>query len=282
MWSSLQRFVRRACLAASASLVVLGVVATSPVSAADTTVDVLEREFLAQFNAERASRGIAPFELHDDLNGFAFRWSAQMAGSQDLEHSSDGRAEIVGYGPTSGRVTAAFMQSTSHRNLITDPNLGQIGIGVVCDENDRLWVTAQFYRIDRSLGTQRSSSPSPVATSNQSGTGCSDSRSEAIVTDLYQALLARPVEESGLKFWSTRIDNGTSPTGIADRLLASPEYRQRFGYPSNEDFVRGLYRSVLGREGDRVGIRYWTSVLERGMTRGAVASGFATSVEAYD
>lgn len=46
---------------------------------------------------------------------------------------------------------------------------------------------------------------------------------------------------------------------------------------SNYDFVAGLYRNLLGREGDPGGKNYWTSVLDTGVTRANVTEAFVVT-----
>ena len=99
MWSSL---VRRLVLIFGAALLLLGAVAPSAAIAAPTLVDSIEDEFFGQFNDERSARGLVPFERNQQLEATAIRWSSRMASGQDLRHSSDGLAEIIGYGGWSG------------------------------------------------------------------------------------------------------------------------------------------------------------------------------------
>jgi len=274
MWSSL---ARRLVLIFGAALLLLGAVAPSTAMAAPTLVDSIEDEFFGQFNDERSARGLAPFQRNQQLEATAIRWSSEMASGQGLQHSSEGLAEIIGYGGWSGQITVAFMNSPSHRNLVVDPNLGQIGIGVVCDENDRLWATAQFYRIDRTLGTQRSSAASPIVTPTAQGSDCNDHGATASIERLYLAILGRPADDAGLRYWSTRVENGVSVVSVADRFVGSDEYRQIYGTTPDAEFVDDIYRSVLGRTGDSQGRAYWIARLERGMTRGAVVASFTES-----
>jgi len=65
-------------------------------------------------------------------------------------------------------------------------------------------------------------------------------------------------------------------------------YRPRYDYPrdryfgdyeANREFVSGLYRSLLGREGAPSEIRYWLRYMERGMPRREVVRRFMDSPE---
>ncbi|MCR5000140.1 MAG: DUF4214 domain-containing protein, partial [Lachnospiraceae bacterium] len=48
---------------------------------------------------------------------------------------------------------------------------------------------------------------------------------------------------------------------------------------SNEDYIRNMYRTFLGREADETGFNDWVSQLENGNTRDEIFAGFANSVE---
>ena len=51
------------------------------------------------------------------------------------------------------------------------------------------------------------------------------------------------------------------------------------GTNSDEEFVRGLYKSILGREADAEGLKYWLDALKNGMSREDVKKGFYNSQE---
>jgi Ca2+-binding RTX toxin-like protein len=53
----------------------------------------------------------------------------------------------------------------------------------------------------------------------------------AVVDRLYQALLERPADPSGLMTWTAFLEAGATPEGLVERIFASVEYRDRFGAP---------------------------------------------------
>ena len=240
---------------------------------------VLEQQFMLQINAERAARGLEPMTNDPTLVTASRRWSDTMAGSNTLYHSSDGRAEIVGYGGRSGQITDAFMNSPGHRNLIVDPNLRFAGAGVSCDANGRLWVTVQFRRLDTRLATLSSSSPNPSVTSADAGSSCGDSSHIGSVRRLYQAFFLRDSDQAGLDYWVGQRNQGVSLEAIADHFASSDEFRARYGSLRNKDFVDMVYRNVLGRSPDQAGYDYWVGQLRGGMTRGEMMVGFSQSAE---
>lgn len=251
-----------------------------PTASASELEAVLSSEFFSQINAERARRGIAPVTLRDDLTVASLNWTDAMANSNTLSHSTDGRAEIVGYGSRSGQVTDAFMRSPGHRNLIVDPNLTTAGIGVACDANGRLWVTVQFLRADTSLATRSSSPAQPIATPASSGSGCSTPVvNTGAIRRLYQAYFLRPSDQTGLDYWAGQQARGVELAVISEQFAASPEFASRYGSLSNRAFVDLVYRNVLGRASDGGGLDYWVGQLNRGMPRGEMMIGFSESPE---
>ncbi len=241
---------------------------------------LLEAEFLAQLNAERAARGMSPLALRSHIAADAVDWADTMATSHGLVHSGQGRAEIIGYGFRSGQITEAFMKSAGHRHLIVDPNLVTAGIGVTCDSNGRIWVAIQFERHDRSIGTRSSSPATPRVTPSSEGSDC-DTRSAHTgpLRRLYRAYFLRDSDSTGLAFWSSKVQAGWTLASISDHFAGSGEFINRYGSLSDRDFVTMVYSNVLGRRPDSGGYAYWTGRLRSGLSRGAMMIGFSESPE---
>ncbi len=70
---------------------------------------------------------------------------------------------------------------------------------------------------------------------------------------------------------------------VADAFATSPEFEEHFGgldALTPEEFVRALYRNILGREGEEAGVAFWTGVMEDGLLDEAAAlAAFAESPE---
>ena len=98
-----------------------------------------------------------------------------------------------------------------------------------------------------------------------------------VVSDYYRAVLGRSPDDAGLKYWVSALGAGDRLEHILASLLASPEYFARQGNDVTE-FVKGVYRDVLGRPGDPAGVGYWSNVANVS-GRGEVASSFVTSPE---
>lgn len=97
---------------------------------------------------------------------------------------------------------------------------------------------------------------------------------------LYQSALDRTPEKVGLGFWIAVLEGGTKLTDVAHAFIGSAEFQQRFGVNSdNAAFVDNLYRNVLHRAGDTVGVAHWTNALEHGASHADVLVSFSESTE---
>lgn len=107
---------------------------------------------------------------------------------------------------------------------------------------------------------------------------------QAVVTRLYETVLDRAADAEGLNFWLSNLEDGTiNVQAIAQNLLASSEYLGKASASAtNADFVASLYTQLLNRAADTAGQEFWVSVLDSGLSREAVAVGFAASQEAAD
>ena len=98
------------------------------------------------------------------------------------------------------------------------------------------------------------------------------------VARLYRTALERPPDPVGLQEWSSALEAGIiSGESIAFEFLFCLEMELR--NLSEENFVRVLYNSMLGREPDPEGLAGWTNVLLQGASRFDVFTSFVNSVE---
>lgn len=97
---------------------------------------------------------------------------------------------------------------------------------------------------------------------------------EAVVTALYEDLLGRTVDASGLETWSARLMTGTGQPELVGVLTRSEEYlRLR---------ITQAYREVLGREPEAAGMAYWyDAILHQRATVDDVKRRFYDSQEYY-
>ncbi len=99
----------------------------------------------------------------------------------------------------------------------------------------------------------------------------------AFVYRLYKNCLGRNPDTAGLENWCKNLKNGLTGTKIAHGFLFSSEYLGK--NTSNAAFVDMLYRTILGRTGDKTGISNWVTKLNQGSSRELVANGFLFSNE---
>ncbi|MBO4636793.1 MAG: DUF4214 domain-containing protein [Clostridiales bacterium] len=97
-------------------------------------------------------------------------------------------------------------------------------------------------------------------------------------TRLYTTCLGRNADPNGLMAWARQLANQRdSGTGAARGFFFSEEFgRQNVG---NEEYVRRLYRTFMGREPDEAGFNAWVAQLNGGVSREEVFNGFALSPE---
>lgn len=96
------------------------------------------------------------------------------------------------------------------------------------------------------------------------------------VRRLYLAYFLREPEPGGWEFW---INSGWALIHMSDFFAQSPEFIDRYGSLSNEEFVSLVYRNVLDREAEPGGYEFWTDTLNSGTTRGWMMVGFSESPE---
>ena len=94
-------------------------------------------------------------------------------------------------------------------------------------------------------------------------------------------MLGRSSDPTGKNYWYQRLVNNTvDGMTLADGFYFSNEFTAMSANMSNEQFVRRMYVTILGRDPDGVGLPYWTQRLDSGaMTREQVYRGFLGSQE---
>ncbi len=98
------------------------------------------------------------------------------------------------------------------------------------------------------------------------------------VVRMYTIVLGRAAEEQGLNDWAARlmakeIDGAT----LVDMFVNSDEFIAR--NTSDEEYIKILYRAVLGREADAEGLKMWKNMLADGWTRDYIMEGLVLSTE---
>ena len=104
--------------------------------------------------------------------------------------------------------------------------------------------------------------------------------SAAQVFRLFNAAFDRSPDAVGQSFHTNSLENGATITNVAVGFISSPEFLQRYGSTTNNEFVTLLYNNVLDRNPDSSGLQYWTSLLQSGArSRAEVLVGFSESPE---
>jgi len=99
------------------------------------------------------------------------------------------------------------------------------------------------------------------------------------VARCYTEALGRTYEIEGLEAWcKVIIEKSNTPKQVAQNFIFSDEFVQKD--LSDEEYVKVLYRTFMGREADEGGLTAWVAVLESGKeNRAKVLEGFSDSVE---
>ncbi len=98
------------------------------------------------------------------------------------------------------------------------------------------------------------------------------------VNRLYTKALGRQGEEGGLNYWCGTIQaKSKTPEQVAESFINSAEFRNK--NLSNEEYIKTLYRTFMGREYDQSGLNYWKGEMAKGCSRENILHRFATSQE---
>ena len=100
---------------------------------------------------------------------------------------------------------------------------------------------------------------------------------DSFVRSLYYSILGRRPDEGGVKTWKNWLSQGRSREWVIAQFFNSQEYRNK--RKSNAEYVKDLYRGVLGRKPDSGGMRHWLNQLSHGSSRQDVLNGFLRSKE---
>jgi hypothetical protein len=111
-----------------------------------------------------------------------------------------------------------------------------------------------------------------------------------VLTELYIAFFNRIPDADGLTYWIGQFNAGQTISQIANGFYAAAlQYSSTTGYTAgmtNADFVKIVYKNVLGRTGTLAppdtDVQYWAAQLDSGQaTRGTLVATMLTSAHAY-
>ena len=83
---------------------------------------------------------------------------------------------------------------------------------------------------------------------------------------VYLAVFGRIPEGSGLRYWEERLNEGKGLEEVREMLKSAEGYEGFQGISQPENFVKAIYKNVLGREPDQEGLNFWTNALKEGRT----------------
>jgi uncharacterized delta-60 repeat protein len=99
------------------------------------------------------------------------------------------------------------------------------------------------------------------------------------VQNLYQAILNRSADAAGLAAWVNFLGAGGTQQQVEAELMGSAEFIAAHG-GTEEGFVIGVYKDILGRFPDSTGGTFWVNMLDAGATTESVVLGVLRSSEA--
>ncbi len=203
-----------------------------------------EGGFLDHIAQERSSRGIGGLAFAADLQDVARRHAQRMADKGEPYHNPNLGSEVqgwsivaenVGVGLDVGSVHQAFMNSATHRDIILDPDLTQLGVGVVTSSDGRLWVVEVFRRLqDAPTPPPTSAPPAPPPSNVQrppsatvAPTPTSTAPTAAPITTAPPTTIAAASEEAGgSPLPGTELADGVVARGgrsaVVGRVAAAP------------------------------------------------------------
>ena len=93
---------------------------------------------------------------------------------------------------------------------------------------------------------------------------------------LYQNILGRTADQGGLSYWQNQLKNKTA-ADVAMSFFHSQEFTNK--QLDDSAFIQTVYQTILGREADNGGLRYWQSQIKGGKSKDAILEGFLHSTE---
>ena len=95
---------------------------------------------------------------------------------------------------------------------------------------------------------------------------------------LYNLCLDRAADTNGSKYWVNSLQTlEETASSVVQGFFYSKEYKNK--KVSNEEFVKTAYRTMLDREPDENGLRYWLVALNGGASYDYILNGFVNSNE---
>ena len=99
---------------------------------------------LGLHNGARVVRSVRLLSGDSALEGCAQRHANRMRDAGRIWHSTCGRGENVGAGPSMGAIFKAFLNSDAHRSNIFSPGWRRAGVGVARSNQGTFYIAVAF------------------------------------------------------------------------------------------------------------------------------------------
>lgn len=237
----------------------------------EATQPAYDAGYASLYRLYQASLGRAP-----DLPGL-FDWAASLrSGQMGLAQVADGFVASREFAIRYGATTDAEFVALLYQNV-----LGREAATSELDYWGQLLSSGARQRAEVVVGFAESTEF--IHDSQLGAAAYTVSQLQASFSDeifrLYQATLGRDPDLAGFLDWTGQLATGRPVTTVIEGFTRSVEYTSRYGATSEEAFLDLLYRNILGRGPDPVGLAYWLEQLAGGMTRAGVVQGFSDSPE---
>ena len=104
---------------------------------------------------------------------------------------------------------------------------------------------------------------------------------EAFVTRLYKLCMGRKPDKAGLSYWTDKLISGEmSSAEVVYQFLNGAEYTKK--KTSNTTYLKDLYQVLMNRKADDSGLKYWKSVMNKGVSRNYILNQYIKSKEFND
>ncbi len=102
-------------------------------------------------------------------------------------------------------------------------------------------------------------------------------KSKVFFENLYKNVFDRNASIEEIEYWKNKTDEGESALRVVSYFYKSKEMNDL--NLSNEDFIKKLYLTFLGREADIEGLSYWVSKMDEGYSKEQIFYSFGFSEE---
>ncbi|MGH1502545.1 MAG: CAP domain-containing protein [Acidimicrobiales bacterium] len=197
------------------SLVVTAIVVDASSAGADTTTD--EQRFVEKINELRTGLGLPPLTVDAELVAGSRDWTERLRSDGGLSHAPDLSVGVTSYWLKLGENVGvapqdqldalfdAFVASPDHYANLIDPDFTFVGVGVLYDDDGRMWTTHRFME----LGEQPVA-PTPTVPPAATGDASTTTVPAPATTELTPSTTAAAAPETAAPTTAPEPPNGSS------------------------------------------------------------------------